>query len=338
MTANWKFLFLLIFFQCTGVSKKSQESDNNNSPSTIGSIERLDPRMDQIIPKEATIEILAEGFLWSEGPVWVDELNSLLFSDVPDNKIYQWNEETGNSIYLQPAGYTGIEPNSDKEGSNGLILDQDGNLLICQHGDRRIASLSSLKNPEPTFSTVINRFDGKRFNSPNDLVLSSSGDLYFTDPPYGLNKQDADSLKELPYNGVYKLNSDGEVQLLIDSLTRPNGIALSPDEKILYVANSDPEKAIWAAYEIIDSGLENGRVLFDATDKVKERKGLPDGLKVNKEGILFATGPGGVLVLTPDGEHLGTILTESATANCAFGPNEDILYMTTHQYLTRIRF
>ncbi|MEO9872308.1 SMP-30/gluconolactonase/LRE family protein [Ekhidna sp.] len=332
------FMIILVFSQCSP-GKKDSEENANEEYQTIGSIERIDSSLDEVLKKDAKIEILAEGFTWSEGPVWVPSINSLLYSDVPENTIYKWNESEGNSVYLKPSGHTGIEPASSSGGSNGLILDHNGDLLLCQHGDRRIARISSsqLNDDSPEFASVVNRFEDKRFNSPNDLIISSSGDIYFTDPPYGLKDQDADSLKELDYNGVYKLASDGTLTLLIDSLTRPNGIALSPDERTLYVANSDPEKAIWVAYGVTPSGIDNGRLFFDATEKVSSLNGLPDGLKVNKEGIVFATGPGGVYIFKPDGTQIGIILTEFATANCAFNENETVLYMTTHKYLTRIR-
>lgn len=333
-------LALVIFVQCE--SKKSNSSQNSTSESkyeTIGSIEKLDPELDRVLKDDSEIEILAEGFSWSEGPVWVSSLNALLYSDVPENTVYQWSESSGNEVFLKPSGYTAIEPASATEGANGLAVDMEGNLLLCQHGDRRLARISKdqLTQQNPEFTPVINRFEGKRFNSPNDLTIASNGVIYFTDPPYGLAGQDSDSLKELGFNGVYKLATDGNLTLLIDDLSRPNGVALSPDEKTLYVANSDRARAIWMAYDVTDSGIENGRLFYDATDKVPSVEGLPDGLKVNKEGIIFATGPGGVYVFTPEGKHIGTILTELASANCAFNEDESVLYMTTHKYLTRVK-
>ena len=225
-------------------------------------------------------------------------------------------------------------------GGSYLILDQEGRLVLCQHGDRRLARMNaSLTTPDTSFVTIVDQYENKRFNSPNDVVQSSSGDYYFTDPPYGLAGQDEDSLKEQAHNGVYKLSTDGTLTLLTDELTRPNGITLSPDEKTLYVANSDPDMALWMAYDLTEEGIENGRVLLDVTDMIGElRKGLPDGLKVNDDGVLFATGPGGVLVITPEGKHIGTIMTEFKTANCAFNSDKTALYMTTDDYLTRLKF
>lgn len=301
---------------------------------TIGGVERLDKEIDLLIGEDAVVEILATGFSWSEGPVWVEQLNAVLFTDVPENKLYQWDESKGLSIFLDPSGYTGYAPNQKKSGGNGLILDKAGNLLIAQHGDRRIAKLKMPLNEPGGFITVVDRYNGKRFHSPNDLILHSNGDLFFTDPPYGLNG-DKDSLRELEINGVYRLSKEGELSLVYDQLNRPNGLALSPDEKILYVANSDPKRNLLMAFDLVNGKLLNERVFFDATSI--KLPGLADGLKVNAAGYVFATGPGGVLILSPKGKHLGTILTEERTANCAFNEDESVLYMTSHRYLTRIK-
>ncbi len=306
---------------------------------TIGSIERLDPAIDSLIPPDAVIEVLADGFDWSEGPVWIEDGEYLLFSDVPQNRIYRWKEGTGHQVWLEPSGYTGRAARGGEPGSNGLLLDSEGRLVLCQHGDRRVARLDApLTAPEPVFTTLADRYQGKRFSSPNDAVFDSRGALYFTDPPYGLPEGPADPTKEIPFNGVYRVEVDGAVTLLTDELSRPNGIALSPDEKTLYVANSDPERAIWMAYDLLPSGgIENGRVFFDATGLVADRPGLPDGLKVDENGNLFATGPGGVLVFSPDGRHLGTIRTTQATSNDAFDGGGTTLFMTADSYLLRLR-
>ncbi len=327
----------LLFISCSPGTKNNNSSESNTK--TLGSVERLDDSINDLIAQDSKIEILAEGFTWAEGPVWVPSLNAVLYTDVPENTIYKFVPGEGNSVYLKPSGYTGIAPSSRESGANGLILDPEGNLLMCQHGDRRIAKLASpLDQPASSFITLANNYEGKRFSSPNDLIMSSNGDIYFTDPPYGLAGQDADSLKELSFNGVYKLDTAGNVTVLTKELTRPNGLALSPDEKTLYVANSDPKRAIWMAYDITPEGVANGRLFFDATDMIGDnRKGLPDGLKVHSSGTIFATGPGGVLVFSPTGKQLGTILTELATANCAFNADESILYMTTDDYLTQIK-
>ena len=301
---------------------------------TIGSVERLDPEINLLIDSNAKIEILADGFNWSEGPVWVNELNALLFTDVPENKLYRWDNNNGLSVYLEPSGYTGYAPNEKKAGGNGLILDHKGNLLIAQHGDRRIARISAPLNSPGNFLTVVDSIKGKRFHSPNDLILHSNGDMYFTDPPYGL-KGDNDPLKELNVNGVYRFDKKGEISLVYSQLNRPNGLALSPDEKTLYIANSDSKRNLWMAFDLVDGKLTNERVFFDATEM--KRPGLADGLKVHSSGAIFATGPGGVLIFSSEGKHLGTILTEVRTANCAFNEDESELYMTSDRYLTRIK-
>ena len=306
---------------------------------TIGSIERLDPALDQLIPKGAKLEVLAEGFEWTEGPLWISQGAYLLFSDIPPNSIYKWKAGDGHSLYLKPSGYTSAQPRGGEPGANGLLLDAEGRLVMAQHGDRRMARMDApLEGPEPKFVTLADRYKGRRLHSPNDAVYHSNGDLYFTDPPYGLEGHVDSPDKELDFQGVYRLSSDGEVTLLTDELSRPNGLAFSPDEQTLYVSNSDPGRAIWMAYDVQPDGdITNGRVFFDATQWVGDRPGLPDGLKVDKAGNLFATGPGGVLVFTPDGVHLGTIDTGQATANCAFGDDGTSLYITADMYLLRIK-
>ena len=328
--------FILAFFiNCKTESQETPEKVYR----TTGSIERLDPGLDSIIAPGIIPEILAEGFEWSEGPVWVESHQMLLFSDIPVNSIFKWTEADSISLYLHPAGYTGDEQRGGESGSNGLVLDPEGHLVICQHGDRRIARMAApLDSPEPEFQTLAEQFEGMRLNSPNDAVYHSIGDLYFTDPPYGLEGNVDDPEKDTPYQGVYRLHPDGTLDLLVDSITRPNGITFSPDEKTLYVANSDPNLAIWMAYDVIEDGtLANGRVLYDATGRVGKEKGLPDGLKVSQEGYIFATGPGGVWIFDPSGKPLGRILTGQATANCAFNADESVLYITADMLLLRVR-
>ncbi|MDA9036087.1 SMP-30/gluconolactonase/LRE family protein [Flavobacteriaceae bacterium] len=302
---------------------------------TIGSVERLSAEIEQYIPQNAVIEILAEGFDWSEGPVWVEELGAVLFSDVPNNKIYQWDEKKGLQVFRNPSGFTNIVPNSKEQGSNGLTLDANNKLIICMHGDRRIARLDDWNKND--FTTVVGEFEGKLFNSPNDLVYARNGDLYFTDPPYGFKNGDKDSLKQIPFNGVYKLSQAGELSLLVKDLERPNGIALSNDESILYVTNSHAGNPGIMAYDLKADGVSNGRLFFDGKALSKKDKGSFDGLKIHPSGAIFTTGPGGVLVINDKGTHLGTIRTEVRSANCAFGPDFKTLYMTSDNYLTRIK-
>jgi len=307
---------------------------------SAGSIERLDPALDNIIDRDATIEVLAEGYQWSEGPVWIDKKEMLLFSDVPKNTIYKWTEKNGAEVYLTPSGYTGTEPSQSREpGSNGLTLNAAGHLILCQHGDRRVARLNTdLDEPKPVFVTLADRFEGKRFNSPNDAVVRKNGDIFFTDPPYGLPQQENDTTKDIKFQGVYKIATSGAVSLLVDSLTRPNGIALTPDEKTLIVANSDPAKAVWYAFDLIDGEtISNPRILFDATEKAKTDKGLPDGLKIDSQGNIFATGPGGVWIFSAEGKLLGKIKVPEATANCALTADEKTLFLTSHSSLLRIK-
>jgi gluconolactonase len=312
--------------------------ERQQSAAALG-IERLDPALDRLIAPDARVEIVGEGFDWSEGPVWVEDGGFLLFSDVPRNIVYRWTAKDGARPYLKPSGYTGAEPRGGEMGSNGLLVDARGRLVLCQHGDRRVARMEApIQDPRPVFTTLADRHEGARFNSPNDACFSSSGDLYFTDPPYGLVKQFDDPAREIPYQGVYRLTRDGQVTLLTRGMTRPNGLAFSPDERRLYVAQSDPESAIWRVFDVnADGTLGNDRVFFDATALTKTRRGLPDGLKVDVEGHLFATGPGGVLVISPEGRHLGTILTGQATGNCAFGDDGGTLYITADMFLMRVR-
>jgi gluconolactonase len=297
-----------------------------------------DKLLSEIIPENVSIEILAEGFEWTEGPLWLENQNKLIFSDIPKNSVFEWTEKEGVKLYLKPSGYTGKKIRGGEVGSNGLLLNPEGDLILCQHGDRRIAKMvSNIENPKAEFKTLCGNYKGKKLNSPNDAVYNKKGDLYFTDPPYGLELQTNDPTKEINFQGVYKIDEKGNTILLTDELSRPNGIAFSPDQSKLYVANSDPKKAIWMVYDVDENGLpKNGKILFDATDKTKTLKGLPDGMKVHPNGWIFATGPGGVLIFTPEGKHLGTIFTGEATANCAFNADYSELFMTADDYLLRI--
>jgi gluconolactonase len=303
---------------------------------TLGTIERKDPRLDALVPKDAVLEILAEGFAWTEGPVWDKKNKRVLFSDIPANAINEWTAAGGWKLFKKPSGYSGSAPFTGREpGSNGLTYDAQGRLVLCQHGDRRIARLEK----DGTFKMLADRYQGKRFNSPNDLAFRSNGDLYFTDPAYGLPKTFDDPARELTFAGVYRLAKDGTVTLLVQDLKAPNGLAFSPDEKTLYVAQSFTEKAVVMAYDVqADGAVKNGRVFFDMTPWAsKDRPGLPDGLKIDRAGNLFATGPGGVHVITAKAEHLGTIATGVPTSNCAFGEDGSTLFVTANTTLCRIR-
>ncbi|WP_206352090.1 SMP-30/gluconolactonase/LRE family protein [Tautonia rosea] len=303
---------------------------------SLGTIEVKHERFRNLISADSRLEILASGFEWTEGPVWWSEQQAVLFSDIPRNTVFAWTKDGELKTFLKPSGYTGSNQFTGEEpGSNGLLFDADGRLILCQHGDRRVARL----NEDRTFETLAATYNGKRLNSPNDAVFKSDGSLYFTDPPYGLPKNVDDPAKELPFQGVYRLSPDGTLTLLTDQMSRPNGIAFSPDESILYVANSDPEQAIWMAFPVKEDGtLGEGTVFADATDQVGKVKGLPDGMAVDRLGNLFATGPGGVLIFAPDGTHLGTLNTGEATANCTFGGEDgSTLYVSADMHFCRIQ-
>lgn len=302
---------------------------------TAGKIERLDPALDALIPADAKIEVIASGFTWSEGPVW-DKVNSrLLFSDVPNNVVHQWTEKDGIGVFLKPSGYTGPTAYSKESGSNGLAFDNEGRLLSCEHGDRRVSVLTMNGGGKVT---AADRFDGKRFNSPNDVCVHPKGWIYFTDPPYGLPNGADDPLREIDQFGVYRIDPDGKVHSVIGDLKRPNGVTLSPDSKTLYVAQSQGGEAWLMSYPLDDQGnVGKGEILYDATPLSQKDKGMPDGLKTDQQGNIWCTGPGGVLIVTPEGKLLGRILTGHLTANCAWGDDGSTLYMTADYYIMRIR-
>lgn len=305
---------------------------------TIGSIDRRTPAMASIVPEDAEIEVLARGFVWPEGPVWIEDEQALYFNDVPENKMYRWTEETGAELFLTPSG--GAAPDvagqMREAGANGIIewSGAPGKLLLADHGAR---SLTVLDKTRKSREAIVSTYDGKSLNSPNDIVERSDGALIFTDPPYGLNGLNEAPEKELTYNRVYLFETGQPLQLMIDDLTFPNGVGLSPDEQTLYVAVSDPEGPMLMAYDTAPNGtVANGRVFFDAAEDFKTGGGLPDGMDIARNGTIFATGPKGVYVLSPDGEVLGTISTGFATANCTLNEDETYLYMTSSSVLARV--
>lgn len=302
---------------------------------SIGTIHREDPALNALIPSDAKVEVLASGFEWAEGPVWDAKNARLLFSDIPRNSIYAWTPDQGIVVFMKPSGYTGVADYGLEPGSNGLTFDKQGRLILCEHGDRRIARLE----PSGGKFTLADRYQGKRINSPNDAIVHSSGDIYFTDPIYGLPQREKDVSRELDFCGVYRWSArDGSVTLLTKELTRPNGIAFSPDEKTLYVANSDPSRALWMAYPVQAGGtIGPGRVFADVTEMVKDLPGLPDGMKVDRVGNVWATGPGGVHIMTAAGKLLGRIEIGEAAANVAFGGDGTMLYITADMYLCRVK-
>lgn len=291
-------------------------------------VERLDPAIDKLIPADAKVEALASGYKWAEGPVWNKETDELLFSDVPNNVIHAWNGSDVR-VFMTPSGYTGVEDYGKEAGSNGLTFDAKGRLVLAEHGDRRVSILTKGGGK----MTLADRWEGKRFNSPNDVVVHSSGAVYFTDPIYGLPDGENSEFREIDFCGVYRIAPEGEVTLVTKELERPNGLAFSPDEKTLYVANSHgPRKIILSVGINEDGSGGDTRVLFDSKDL--DGKGSMDGLKVDAEGNLWATGPGGLLLISPEGKLLGRVLTGKATANVGFGGEDGkTVFLTAHDSL-----
>lgn len=320
---------------CTGIA---HAQNTLNFPS-IGHIDRFDASLDTLISNDAKIEVLCGGFEWAEGPVWVPEAENkfggyVLFSDIPHNAVMKWQEGTGVSVFLKPAGYTGVSDYGKEPGSNGLALDAAGRLVSCEHGDRRISVMTQNGGK----MTLADRWEGKRFNSPNDLAIRRNGEIFFTDPIYGLPKHEADPRREIDFCGVYRLQNDGAVTVQCRDISRPNGIGFSPDEKTLYVANSDGQDPVWRAFPVQDDGnLGLPKTFFDGATDDRIPKGGGDGLKVDVTGNVFATGAGGVLVLSPQGKLLGRIVTGERIANVGWGNDGSVLYLTSDMYLCRIQ-
>jgi gluconolactonase len=305
------------------------------TPSVEGRITRLDPRFDRLIPADARLELVVSGHEWAEGPLWDRKGGCLLFSDVVRNTAYRWCEGKGESVLLSPSGYTGSAPFPGKEpGSNGLAFAPDGTLLMAEHGDRRISRLGA----DGHKTTIVDRYQERRINSPNDLIVLANGDLLFTDPPWGLPRWWSDPGKELPWSGVYRLKADGELVLLTKDFEAPNGIALSPDGKTLIVSESKPEVGAWYAFDVQpDGSLAGKRKLLDAVPWSVGRKGVPDGLKLDRGSHIFGGGPGGLYVIDPDGTLLGIIETGGPASNAAWGGDGSTLYITSGSRIFRIR-
>lgn len=322
---------LLLLVYCFSVKAQQPKPD-------IATIEFISNELNSIIKKDAKVEIVADGFQFTEGPVWLDKQKMVLFSDVPANTIYKWTEAKGKEVYLQPSGYTDTAKRGGFMGSNALGLSKDGKLLVCQHGDRRIAIMDAPINaPKSKFITYAGEYNGKRINSPNDFFLASNGDLYFTDPSYGFERGARDPKKELPFQGVYKRDKAGKITLLIDSIEQPNGIGILPDGKTLIVANSDNAKKRWYAYTIASNGsTTNGRVFYDVSNE--RGAGGCDGFKIDKKGNVFAAGPGGIWIFTKAGKLIGKIKMNGVTAaNCALTPDNKTLFITATNYLLRVK-
>ena len=296
----------------------------------VGTIVRLDPALDALVPKDAIIEKVGGGFQFTEGPLWRPD-GTLWFSDVTGNVVRSITPEGAVRVLIENAGGVTNAPPGSFIGPNAMIADKDGYVLLCQHTNRRIVRLD--KDLKQT--VYLDNFEGKKFNSPNDLVYKSDGALYFTDPPYGLLKQDDDPAKELKFNGVFRY-ANGKLQAIVKDLSRPNGIAFSPDEKILYISNSDAKHKVWMRYDVnADGTVSNGRVFADVTAETEP--GLPDGMKVDSLGNLYGSGPGGTWVFSASGKHLGTIKPGEVPANCAWAEDGKTLYITATTSVYRIR-
>jgi gluconolactonase len=321
----------------------SMLADDLTPRPTIGEILRLDAAADSLLPTDAKIEVLGSGLDWSEGPVWIPKAGTqpqgggyVVFSDVPRNQVMKWKEGEGMSVFLKPSGYTGIGEYSPEPGSNGLNINSRGELISCEHGDRRVSVLTRGGGKR----TLADNFEGKRLNSPNDSTLDKAGNVYFTDPPYGLPKGPQDTTtREISWHGVYKIEPGGKVSLMTKEMTFPNGITLSPDQKTLYVAQSDSKAAIWKAFPVKEDGsIGSSRVISDVTGMVGAHRGLPDGMKADITGHLWATGPGGVHVMTPEGKLLARIDSKMACGNCCFGGDDGSwLYICSDAFLVRVK-
>jgi gluconolactonase len=322
-------------------------TDNTNADSTAMTsdkgktrIEILDAEGATLIDSTAQVENLAGGFSWTEGPLYVADGDYVLFSDIPANKVMKWKEGEGISTYLHPSGYTGDSAKGPKNepGSNGLVIDKNGKLVLCQHGDRRIARMTSpMSDPKPQFETVADRYNGKRFNSPNDAVYASNGNLYLTDPPYGLLNGEKDSARELDIHGVFLVRPNGKVELVTGEFKFPNGIALTPDGKSLLVGHSDPDNKVWMKYDLNEQGLAANKSVFYKVSADEKAEGGPDGMKISKKGYLYASGPGGVWIFNPSGKPVARIYTGQATSNTALSADEKTLYITCDDFFYRVK-
>lgn len=302
-------------------------------------LEIIDKEALSVVDRSAVLEELANGYDWTEGPVYVKNGDFLLFSDIPRNKVYKWKDGEGASLYLDSSGYIGTEMPKNEPGSNGLLIDHQGKLVLCQHGMRRVARMDAdVSSPAPVYSVIVDRYEGKRLNSPNDAAVHSNGDIYFTDPPYGLDQRNRDSAMEQPVHGVYRVKPDGAIDLLTGEFDYPNGIAFSPDEQYLYVAHSDPENMKWMKYKLNEQGTIAEKSEFYRINKdEKQLPGLPDGLKVNSKGYVFASGPGGIWIFNPSGTLIARIYTGQATSNCALSADEKTLFMTCDSIIYKMK-
>ena len=324
---NLAWLWILVVAACAPKEQKTVSTD----------VEILDAEAEQFFDQETTVETLCSGFEWSEGPLYIEDGDFLLFSDVPANKIYKYDGDT--ATYLTPSGFTGEVYHGRERGSNGLLLNHEQKLVLLQHGDRRVAQmLAPINQPKPLFLTLVDSYEGLKFNSPNDGAYAANGDLYFTDPPYGLDGLLEDSTKELSFQGIYVLRVDGTLSLIDSTVTYPNGIALASDQTYLIVSSSDLLNKTWYKYTLNQDGTVASKTTFhEAKEDNGIENGSPDGLKINKAGYVFASGPEGLWVFNPAGKVIAKVKMHSLTSNVAFGPNEQEIYLTCDDTVKRIK-
>ncbi|GGB12838.1 SMP-30/gluconolactonase/LRE family protein [Puia dinghuensis] len=333
---------IIVVIGCLVIGSGCSNGSEPVKDAVAGKVELYDPSAAGIIDSNAVIEVIGRHYKWSEGPVWVPAKQWLLFSAVLENKIYRWDGKDTPVVYLTPSGYTDTARRNGENGSNGLTLDKEGRLLLCQSGNRQVVRMNaSLDAPMPEFTVLAANYRGKKFNSPNDLVADSRDNVYFTDPIYGLPKRENDPTRELNFEGVYRIGNDGSLTLLIDSISRPNGIALSLDEKILYVGSSDDKHTRWYAYRLDSAGgIQSGGILLEGAplkEKARVKQGA-DGFKIDRAGNIFATGPDGVNIISPAGKLLGLIRVYNRPAsNCAFNETKDVLYITASDEVLRVK-
>lgn len=334
--------FLLCVFIFCSCNNKNETSTSVSVDSSFGKVELFAGTDTSIVNPQALVERIGKNYKWCEGPVWVPSQKMLLFSAVRENKIYKWDGTDTPVSYLTPSGYTDTAFRDGENGSNGLALDKEGKLLLCQSGNRQVVRMNApLDSPKPVFIILAKDYHGKKFNSPNDLVADSRNNIYFTDPIYGLPRHESDPTRELNFEGVYKISNSGKLSLLIDSISRPNGIALSPDEKVLYIGSSDNHTK-WYAYQLDSNGnIKSGKILLDGyemKEKATNMKTGADGFKTDRYGNIFSSGPDGINIISPEGKLLGLIrIYNKQTSNCAFNETRDVLYVTADDWVFRIK-
>ncbi len=334
-------LVVLIFSSCNESYTKQHSKKGKYAKDSLIQVSWFEGDPGAIVDLNATAQVIGRGFNWAEGPVWIADQQRLIFSDVPENKIFQWKEGDSVSVYLTPSGYTGKLPRGGEIGSNGLALDNKKRLLLCQSGNRQVARMeASLTSPASKYTSLASKYKGRKFNSPNDLIIDSKGNIYFTDPIYGLPKGEHDPERELKFEGVYKIDTKGKLNLLIDSIRRPNGLALSPAEDTLYIASSDEHRPAWYSYHLNkNGGIISGGVLLDAIllKKTAAIKQGPDGFKLDNHGNIFSAGPDGINIISPKGARIGLIkVFGRSVSNCVFNETKDILFVTADDIVLKI--